>query len=302
MPVARLPRVHVPRLPMPKVPRLPGVGDILDSVRGRTGSEPQRTAGHPSDPSQLVVEAVGLGAYVAALPVGLAGLVIRRAPIPVEVSAVVGLAENEPKIRRALQSRFGRIPTDIGVTIANAGVQALAFGPLGIVGGIAHHGAQLADLTARRNAWLRRAPDWDGQRGVDERRLGIGSRPEEIRPGPIERYSTIAETAALGLGGIAIFTPASRRASALAVAALPRAAQIGRDAFCARLGRGLADRDIVVLDRDAIWRLDRVDGIVIDARVLAPDGEPAPGSEELLRGAGEANATLVVAGDPPAGA
>jgi cation-transporting P-type ATPase I len=302
MPVARLPRVHAHRLPIPKVPWLPSVGEILDTVRGRTGSEPQRATGHPADASQLLVEAVGLGAYVAALPVGLAGLVIRRAPIPVEVSAVVGLAENEPRIRRALRARFGRVPADIGVTMASAGVQALAFGPLGIVGGIAHHGAQLADLTARRSAWLRRATDWDGQRAPAAPRPNVGPRPEELRPGPIERHSTIAETAALGLGGIAVFTPASRRASALAVAALPRAAQIGRDAFCARLGRGLAERDIVVLDREAIWRLDRVDTIVIDAGVLGTDGDMAPGADDLLRAAGEADAALVIAGEPPAGA
>ena len=301
MPVARLPRVHVPRLPMPKVPWLPGVGEVLDSMRGRRGPAWQRDSGHPSDPSQLLVEAVGLGAYVASLPVGLAGLVIRRAPIPVEASAFISLAENEPRIRRVLQARFGRIPTDIGVTIASAGVQALAFGPLGIIGGIAHHGAQLADLTARRSAWLRRAPDWNGERAPGSPPPDAGPRPEEMRPGPIERYSTIAETAALGLGGIAVFTPASRRASALAVAALPRAAQIGRDAFCARLGRGLAERDVVVLDREAIWRLDRVDTIVIDARALATDGEPASGAEDLLRAAGDAHAAVVLAGEPPAG-
>jgi cation-transporting P-type ATPase I len=301
MPIARLPRLHAPSLSMPKAPWLPGVGEILDSVRGRGGSEPQRAPGHPADASQVLVEAVGLGAYVAALPIGLAGLVIRRAPIPVEVSAVVGLAESEPRIRRALRSRIGQMPTDIGLTIANAGVQALAFGPLGIIGGIAHHGAQLADLTARRSTWLRRASDWDAQDAPDTPRVAIGARPADIRPGPIERYSTIAETAALGLGGIAVFTPASRRASALAVAAIPRAAQIGRDAFCARLGRGLAERDIVALDREAIWLLDRVDTILIDARVLARDGEPAPGAGDLLRAAGEADATLIVGGDPPGG-
>jgi cation-transporting P-type ATPase I len=300
MPVARLPRVHAPRLPKITPPKLPGPGALLEFVRGRREPAP-REPGHPADPSAILVEAVGLGAYAAALPIGLAGLIIRRAPIPVEVSAVVGLAESEPRIRRALQARFGQVPTDIGVTIANAGVQALAFGPLGIVGGIAHHGAQLADLTARRNAWLRRAADWGGGPDPDQKRPNVGSRPEALRQGPVERYSAIAEAAALGLGGVALFTPASRRASALAVAALPRAAQVGRDAFCARLGRGLADRDIVVLDRGALGRLDRVDTVLIDARVLETDDGPVAGAADLLRVAGESEADLVLAGEHPDG-
>jgi cation-transporting P-type ATPase I len=300
MRVARLPRLSAPRLPKITLPGIPNPGALLDMVRGRQGpgSSPD---GHPSDPSALAVEAVGLGAYVAALPVGLAGLIVRRAPIPVEVSAVVGLAESEPRIRRVLQDRLGKVPADIGVTIASAGVQALAFGPLGIIGGIAHHGAQLADLTARRSAWLRRAGDWEQPREPDSRHDDAGPRPSALRPGPIERYASVAETAALGLGGIALFTPASRRASALAVAALPRAAQVGRDAFCARLGRGLAERDIVVLDRGALWRLDRVDTILVDARVLESEGAPARGAVDLLRAADESGALVVLAGDAPDG-
>jgi cation-transporting P-type ATPase I len=299
MPVARLPRVRLPHLPKLALPKLPSPSAVVEMVRGPQPASP-RQAGHPADASSVLVEAVGLGAYVAALPVGLAGLVIRRAPIPVEVSAVVGLAENEPRIRRALQARLGRVPADVAVTVANAGAQALAFGPLGIVGGIAEHGAQLADLTARRSAWFRRAADWGDGPGSGAPGPDAGTRPQELRQGPIERYSAVAETTALGLGGIALFTPASRRASALAIAALPRAAQIGRDAFCARLGRGLAERDIVVLDRGALWRLDRVDTILLDTRILEIDGDPAPGADDLLLAFGQADATLVLAGEPPA--
>ena len=49
---------------------------------------------------------------------------------------------------------------------------------------------------------------------------------------------------------------------------MPKAARHGREAFAARLGRELAARDVVVLDRGALRRLDRVDVVVLDAAVL----------------------------------
>ena len=303
---ARLPRVRAPRLPSLPKPRMPSPGEVLASLRGRDQLAPSDHADHPADLAPIAVEAAGVGAYLAALPVGLAGLVIRRAPIPVEVSAIVSLAESEPRIRRALEGHIGRFPTDIGVTVASAGAQALAFGPLGIVTGIANHTAQLADLAARRNAWFRRAAEWDDdsdqRSGTGRTSVGRDGCAEPLPDGPIERYTAVTESAGLALGGLALLTPASRRVSALAVAALPRAAHLGRDAFCARLGRGLAGRDVVVLDRDALWRLDRIDTIVLDARLLARDGDLSPGADDLLRAADAAASALVLAGDPPAGA
>ncbi len=49
---------------------------------------------------------------------------------------------------------------------------------------------------------------------------------------------------------------------------MPKAARQGREAFAARLGRELAARDVVVLDRGALRQLDRVDEVVLDAAVL----------------------------------
>ena len=77
MPVA-LPRVHVPGLPKISLPPLPSPGDLLDRIRGRGTDEPARGA-HPSDSLAVVVEAVGLGAHAAALPVAMAGLLVRQA-------------------------------------------------------------------------------------------------------------------------------------------------------------------------------------------------------------------------------
>jgi cation-transporting ATPase I len=59
-----------------------------------------------------------------------------------------------------------------------------------------------------------------------------------------------------------------RRAANALLAGLPKAARLGREAFAAQLVRTLADRDIVVWDRRALRRLDRVSTVVLDAPLL----------------------------------
>jgi calcium-translocating P-type ATPase len=55
----------------------------------------------------------------------------------------------------------------------------------------------------------------------------------------------------------------------VAVATIPKAAQVGRESFAAALGCLLARRGVVVADHRALRLLDRVDTIVIDADVLS---------------------------------
>ncbi len=63
-------------------------------------------------------------------------------------------------------------------------------------------------------------------------------------------------------------TGSLQRAQALFVAAVPRAAQIGRDAFAAQLGTGLTRQGLLVMDARVLRRLDRVDTVVVDSDAL----------------------------------
>ncbi len=90
--------------------------------------------------------------------------------------------------------------------------------------------------------------------------------------GPVESYvdsaangSLIAAASALVAGG------GTEDAAAAIEAGVPRAAHMGRQAFAAVLGRGLANAGQLVLDPGALRRLDRVKVVVIDGAALRGD-------------------------------
>jgi cation-transporting ATPase I len=94
-------------------------------------------------------------------------------------------------------------------------------------------------------------------------------------------------------------------AFAATAAANPKAARLGREAFAARVGRDLARSGVLVMNVDALRRLDRVDTVVLDAQVLTADGEVVgsvwmpPGEEaEAERATLAAHALLSLAGGP----
>lgn len=52
---------------------------------------------------------------------------------------------------------------------------------------------------------------------------------------------------------------------------MPKAATLGREAFAAQLGVALSKSDVVVMDPAVLRRLDRVDAMVLDARLLGTE-------------------------------
>jgi len=85
----------------------------------------------------------------------------------------------------------------------------------------------------------------------------------------VETYADVSGALSVaGAGAALVATRSPRRAGGVLTAAVPKGARHGREAFAARLGRELAARDIVVLDRGALRRFDRVDVVVLDALVL----------------------------------
>jgi cation-transporting P-type ATPase I len=205
---------------------------------------------------------VGLGASVL-------GQLLRLTPFPVEIVSLVSLAENEPRVRSFLEQHLGVPVTDLGLGITNAFGQALSQGPLGLVVDMAHRANVVGELQARRESWERRESDMHPERtDVAPGALEHEVRPRPLPSGPVERYADRAALASLGGFGAALaVTRSPRRAAAVFVAGLPKAARLGREAFAAHLGRELAQRDVVV-DGTVLRRLDRIDTVVFDADVL----------------------------------
>ena len=90
--------------------------------------------------------------------------------------------------------------------------------------------------------------------------------------GPIERYSDRAAVGSLAAVGVVLgLTRDPRRASDLLLAGIPKAATLGRESFAAQLDRVLAGHGVITMDPAALRRLDRIDALVIEARVAIAD-------------------------------
>ncbi|MFZ5850399.1 MAG: HAD-IC family P-type ATPase [Actinomycetota bacterium] len=256
--------------------------DVLDEVESAYGfgQEPfPADTEHPADREPLVRQGAALAGDLLGAAGGLAGRVFRLPALPTEAVSVLSVFEHVPRLRRTVEDRLGPAATELGLAWAQAALSAAAQGPLTPVVDAAHRVLTLAELAARRTAWLRREAELHAAPGC-ARTLAPGGdpRPQPLLQGPVERYTmraslvTVAAAAALLPGGV------PRAATALVVGTA-RAARLGREAYAATLGRTLASRGVVPLDPAALRRLDRVDAVLLDARVLAGGG--APGGPDL---------------------
>ncbi len=258
----------------PEGPSVEDLIDVVDGVEEAHDIHKERFSHerpeHPGDIEPLRRQTIAIGADVVALGGGVFGQLLRVTPIPAELGSLVSLAENEPRVRQFLEQHIGMALTDLGLGVTSAFVQSLSQGPLTLVTDITHRANHLGELRAARRAWERREADLcDAPRREP---LGALLPPRRERPlgsGLVEGYADVS--GALGVAGAAAalaVTRSPRRAGGIVTATVPKAARHGREAFAARFGRELAARDVVVLDRGALRRLDRVDVVLLDVSVL----------------------------------
>ncbi|MFN8036379.1 MAG: cation-translocating P-type ATPase [Acidimicrobiia bacterium] len=247
------------------------VEDVEDAHDAAAERFPHDQPDHPADVEPVQRYVFALAADLAGLGVAAAGQTLRLARIPPEVPGLVALAEGQPRVRRLLEKRIGPPATDMVVAVANAVAQSLAQGPLGLVVDAAHRSAQIAEQLSRRRAWQRREPELvEGPHSVRHPPVSISERPMPLPKGPIERYTDAAAIASLGMIGVTLAaTRNPRRAADQVLIGVPKAANLGRETFAAALGVAFARRDVVVMDRSVLRRLDRASTLVIDARLLA---------------------------------
>ncbi|MDR7304122.1 cation-translocating P-type ATPase [Haloactinomyces albus] len=259
------------------------VAELIDAVdkvedAGGLADEPyaEASAIHPANPGNALGHAVVIGANISGL--GYAA-VTRALPVPAlpeSIPAMLTTADSSPKVRGTLESHLGRAGTDLLFSLGNAAAHTLAQQPTSLVTDSAFRFCLLRESQAAQRSWVR----WDKEFGAhtDAYRNAaqhVEDRPGSLPSGPVERaaHSSL-------LAGPAAFAAALgatwnlQRAQGFLVAAAPRPAQLGRDAFAAQLGFGLAERGALVLDPRALRTLDRIDTVVIDAASL-PTGRRA---------------------------
>ncbi|MET7402282.1 HAD-IC family P-type ATPase [Dactylosporangium sp. NPDC005572] len=226
---------------------------------------------------------------------------LRLPPAARELAAVVALVDHLPGVRSRLRRVLGHHEADLVVSAVGATINAAGQAEFSLLADAALRGILLREMTAQRDTWQRRAVEVNRTPTASRVASVDGERPTELPDGPLERYSRRVSMVTLLAAAAATQLPSGlRRAARVLMAGSPVPASTGREAFAGSLGRVLARRDVLVRDRTALRRLDRVDTVVVDAGVLTGGQRvithvaPVEGSVEA---AWEAAARLV--GEPP---
>ncbi|WP_257004433.1 HAD-IC family P-type ATPase, partial [Streptomyces sp. SA15] len=182
--------------------------------------------------------------------------------------------EATPRLREGLASRLGDRAAERTWAAANVLLTTLTFRPLGAATTAVLAGARYAEVQARRRAWgdwARRLAAHEGTYRHDA--VPTHERPASLPPGPGETYANVAVPVSVAAYGLtAVGTLSHERGLALLTAGTPRAPRLGRESFISSVARAVSDRGALVLRPEALRRLDRIDTVVLDARVLATGG------------------------------
>jgi len=249
------------------------VGAVAAAERAAGVTTPGYGPGQRSllgDAEPVVAQAWALAADVVGLSAAVAGWATRLPALPGSATAAVVLVDNQPRLRRMLETRIGPGATDLAVAVSNAAVQGLTQGTASLVVDAGQRAqALLAARTGRAAFTAREAELSDVDRPVRGTGLGVTARPVPLPPGPVERYADRAAAGSLlTAGSLFAATGSVDLAGRVLLVGAPKAARAAREAFADTLNVGLSRRGVLVLDPAVLRRLDRVDTVVVDTRIL----------------------------------
>jgi cation-transporting P-type ATPase I len=265
---------------------------IVASVEEASGVHEERfghdRAEHPADHIGSRRALTALVADVGGLGVSLAGTALRLSPIPVEAASIFSLVDGVPRARHLLEERLGPSVTDVGLSVANAVAQSLGGGPFALAVDMVQRAQALGEARAAERCYEQKAAELHEPGAIHEI-VVRERRPVALPAGPVERYADgVSLASILGAGAVFAATLDPRRSAAMVIAAVPKAAKLGRESYTSTIGRSLARRSIVVLDPGALRRLDRINTLVIDSELLASGRTEvrqvllAPGADHIL--------------------
>lgn len=293
--------------------------DVLDEVRdtaaavaadlvaAESGPTPHSAPfADPGNPLAILVPLTAAAMDAVAVGAAVTGWFTRLPMAPRSARAAAALMNYQPRVVAVLESRLGRVGTDIALS----GSTALAYGLSQSVGtpllNLTQRGLQLSEAAAHRQRWREREPELASPTRPQAPVVPIlSSAADEHTPrhnwaaaaageashvvvdgaidaaidtgkgsmkGPIEHYVDQAASGSVIAAAGALFAGGGAAEAAEAIlAGVPKAAHVGREAFATTLGRGLANAGLLLLDPGALRRLDRVQVVVIDGAALRGD-------------------------------
>src|SRR5271165_630955 len=293
---------------------------VLDNVRdvvasaaadlAAAGPEPQiRTApfADPGNPLAILVPLTAAAFDAVAIGAAVTGWVIRLPAAPRTTRAAAALLNNQPRMISVLESRLGRVGTDLALSASTAAANGLTQAVGTPLLNLAQRLLQISEAEAHRRRWRDREPQLASpdrpQAPVVPIISSAGAKSQAPRhnwaaaaageashvvvdgaidaaidtakgsmAGPVEEYVDQAANGSLIAAATALVAGGGPEDAAGAVlAGIPKAAHMGRQSFAAVLGRGLAEDGQLILDPGALRRLDRVKVVVIDGAALRGD-------------------------------
>ncbi|OBG59841.1 haloacid dehalogenase [Mycobacterium sp. E3339] len=285
-----------------------------DTEKDHGAADSTRSDSLPGDGLPLAARGAMVAVNAAGFAVAVAGRAIRLPAAPIAVEAVSAVANHQPWLRRALEAGIGPGATDTALSVFATAAHVVTLSPAKLSVDLAVQAFKAAECRAAARAWERCEPEL--ARHADEAESLHLPRPVPAPAGPAERHGKrVAWAQLIGIGLTGALTRNVTMASNAALAASPKAMRTSQEAFATTLGRGLADRHgVLPLRPESLRRLDTVDALLIDPRVLcgeqmrvvrvrgARDGELLSawtGAQELLdEGVGAGwHAIVAAAGD-----
>ncbi|RZL21099.1 MAG: cation-translocating P-type ATPase [Rhodococcus sp. (in: high G+C Gram-positive bacteria)] len=209
---------------------------------------------------QLIGRAFSTAIAAAGIVPALAGSVTRVPNLPGSslLAAGVSVLHHQPALRQQLERMLGRELTDLILESAKSVTDVVTQAPAALTVDLGLRSLLLGEAWSLRNA----SQEWG---------VAVSSEvPDGESRGQGERHAERVALAQLASGAvIGAVTQNSEIASTAVRVAAPRALRISREAFAAVLTRELWQREgSLVVDPGAARRLDRVDTVLIDPRVL----------------------------------
>ena len=235
-----------------------------------TGNAP-RPKPLPGDGLLLATKAVGVGATAAGVGLAVAGRVLRWPALNYGFEAAVVAVDYQPRVRRLLEDSIGQSATDTLLSLAMTAAHVIELSPASLAVDLMMETLKAAEMRAEAQAWSRHEPRL--ARHAEQAEVYPASRPVPLPEGPIERHSRrSALLQAVGVAAVGATTRNLNMTSTAALVTTPKATRTTRESFAAALGQGLADQHAVLpLHPQSLRRLDRVDALLVDPRVLCTD-------------------------------
>lgn len=255
----------------------------------------------PGDGLLLAARGVMVGVNSAGLAIALAGWALRLPQAPVVVDAAAALANYQPWLRRRLAERIGAGPAGTVLSLISVGSRIATLSPATLAVDLALQGIKAAECQAGAQAWSRHEPHL--AKHAEQAEVHLPWRPVPPPEGAADRHGNrMAIVQLVGAGLAGVFSRSITVAATAAVVAGPKALRTTTESFAATLSRALVEQHAALpLRPDGLRRLDRVDAVLIDPRLLCHGTTRHPLATALLAEARASGAELITLDIPALG-